>query len=333
MIMAKLISRRRMILVSAAACGLPLVDRTMAHAEAKPVIWKGQALGAVATLVLNHPDRAKAEQLIGQVVKEVARLEAIFSLYRPESELSQLNRLGALAMPSEELVALLEASRLVWQDTDGLFDPTIQPLWTLHARHFAQPDADATGPSAAQIKRARSLVGFEKVSFNRDRVAFAKPDMGLTLNGIAQGYIADRIVSLLREAGITSSLVDMGEISAIGRRDDGTAWQVGLADTPEGFTAGDMVIPLVDKALATSSPYGFRFDSAAQFGHIFHPRKAVTTPLCRRLTAICDNATTADAYSTAMTLMEPDEIRAVIAKRAGLSVDLITAAGEHVRLG
>lgn len=331
--MAKLISRRRMILVSAAACGLPLVDRTMARAEAEPVIWKGQALGAVATLVLNHPDRAMAEQLIGQVVKEVARLEAIFSLYRPESELSQLNRLGALAMPSEELVALLEASRLVWQDTDGLFDPTIQPLWTLYAGHFAQPDADATGPSAAQIDRARRLVGFEKVNFNRDRVAFAKPDMGLTLNGIAQGYIADRIVSLLREAGITSSLVDMGEISAIGRRDDGTPWQVGLADTPGGFTAGDMVIPLVDKALATSSPDGFRFDSAAKFGHILHPRATSLTPPCRRVTTICGNATTADAYSTAMTLMEPDDIRAVVAKRAELTVDLVTAAGEHVRLG
>jgi len=331
--MAKLISRRRMILVSAAACGLPLVDRTMAHAKTKPVIWRGQALGAVATLVLNHPDRAKAEQLIGQVVTEVERLEAIFSLFRPESELSQLNRFGALAMPAEELVALLEASRLVWQDTDGLFDPTIQPLWTLYARHFAQPDADATGPSAAQIKRARSLVGFENVSFNRDRVAFAKPGMGLTLNGIAQGYITDRIVSLLREAGITSSLVNMGEISAIGRRDDGTPWQVGLAETLGEEAASDLVIPLVDKALATSSPYGFRFDSAAEFGHIFHPRKSAASPLYRRLTAICENATSADAYSTAMTLMEPDEIRAVVAKRAELTVDLVTAAGEHVRLG
>lgn len=331
--MAKLISRRRMILVSAAACGLPLVDRTMAHAETKPVIWKGQALGAVATLVLNHPDRAMAEQLIGQVVTEVARLEAIFSLFRPESELSQLNRLGALAIPSEELVALLKASRLVWQDTEGLFDPTIQPLWTLYARHFAQPDADATGPSAAQIDRARRLVGFENVSFNRDRVAFAKPGMGLTLNGIAQGYITDRIVSLLRKSGITSSLVDMGEISALGRRDDGTPWQVGLADTPGGFTAGDMVIPLVDKALATSSPDGFRFSSVAGFGHIFHPRKTSTTPLYRRMTTICDNATTADAYSTALTLMEPDHIRAVVAKRTGISVDLVTTAGEHMRLG
>lgn len=331
--MAKLISRRRMILVSAAACGLPLVDRTMAHAKTKPVIWRGQALGAVATLVLNHPDRAKAEQLIGQVVTEVERLEAIFSLFRPESELSQLNRFGALAMPAEELVALLEASRLVWQDTDGLFDPTIQPLWTLYARHFAQPDADATGPSAAQIKRARSLVGFEEVSFNRDRVAFTKPGMGVTLNGIAQGFVTDRIVSLLRKAETTSSLVDMGEISAIGGRDDGIPWQVGLAEKQGEEAASDIVVPLVDKALATSSPYGFRFDSAAEFGHIFHPRKSSASPLYRRLTAICENATSADAYSTAMTLMEPDDIRAVVAKRAELTVDLVTAAGEHVRLG
>src|SRR5690606_7928576 len=105
--MANPISRRRQISICAAACGLPLLGlASTSHAGVEPVIWKGQALGAPATLILNHPDRNKAQQLIQRVVLEVQRLEAIFSLYRKDSALNELNRFGALAMPPEELVAV-----------------------------------------------------------------------------------------------------------------------------------------------------------------------------------------------------------------------------------
>lgn len=333
MSMAKSISRRRMIFISAAACGLPILSSSAGANSGQDVVtWRGQALGATATFILNHPDRSRTERLIRHVVAEVQRLEAIFSLYQEGSALSQLNRFGALAMPPGELVTVLKASSTVWQATAGLFDPTIQPLWTLYASHFAGPKAEVSGPPQIEIERALALISLEHVHFNQDRIAFAIPGMALTLNGIAQGYITDRVVALLGDAGIENTLVDMGETRAIGYRNDGRAWQVGLAETQSGASS-DTVIPLVNQAIATSSFSGYRFDAKGRFGHILHPGKAITEPSYRRLTTICADATTADAYSTAMSLMDINEIRATVAQFSDMKVDLVTNSGEHLQIG
>ncbi len=225
-------TRRRFIGISAAAAGLALLPfGAIAHAEAEAVRWHGRALGAPAELIVHHHDRARAERLVARAAAEIARLERIFSLYMPDSALSTLNRQGALAAPPPELVELLEQSRAVWALTGGVFDPTVQPLWRAYADHFAAPGADPAGPSQERIPgadpagpsqeriaNALALVGFDGVGFNRDRIAFARPGMALTLNGIAQGFITDRIVELLRAGGVTSTLADVGEIRALGRR-------------------------------------------------------------------------------------------------------------------
>jgi thiamine biosynthesis lipoprotein len=131
-----------------------------------------------------------------------ARLETVFSLYRPDSSLCELNRHGMLVAPPAELSELLTLCDHFWRLTQGMFDPTVQPLWQCYADHFAMNDRTAEGPSAAKRKEALELVGWEKVRFNRDKVVFNRRGMGLTLNGIAKGYITDRVVEFLRAAGI-----------------------------------------------------------------------------------------------------------------------------------
>lgn len=233
------LSRRRFIAISAAAVGCSLmISGARASAASEVVTWRGQALGAQALLVIHHHDRAAAERLVREVVAEVERLEQIFSLYRPDSALSQLNRVGALAAPPPDLVTLLEASREVWELSEGAFDPTVQPLWRLLAEHFSRPSADPAGPPAARLQYALALVGFDKLVFSQDRIAFARRGMALTLNGIAQGYITDRAVEVLRQGGIGKSMVDMGEIRALGTRPDGSPWRVGIEGWGEARDCG-----------------------------------------------------------------------------------------------
>lgn len=331
--MADTITRRRAICIMAAAAGLPLIASAgPAFAAADPVVWKGQALGAPATLILNHPDRAKAEALVVRVVAEVERLESILSLYRDTSALCELNRAGALAMPPQDLVAVLQASRTVFEITGGAFDPSVQPLFALYARHFERPDAAASGPSLADLERTKALTGFDAVRFNPDRIAFARRGMALTLNGIAQGYVTDRVVALLREDGIDSSLVDMGEGRAIGSQADGSPWRIGLSET-QADRARETVIPLVDRAIATSAFSGFRFDPAGRFSHILDPRHGSVPPRYRRITVLAPDAATADGYSTAFSLIDLEAMRAILARQPDVAVDLVTSAGEHLRLG
>jgi thiamine biosynthesis lipoprotein len=329
MTMAKAFSRRRAIAIFAATAGLPLL--TGAKFPETSITWTGHALGAPATLILNHRDRAAADLLVRRVVAEVSRLESVFSLYRADSALVELNRVGVLAAPPSDLVALLHAAHGFWEQTGGAFDPTVQPLWAVYRDHFSQPDPDPSGPSRAQIDRAVARVGFGGVRFDLDKIVM-RPQMAITLNGIAQGYITDRIVDMLRDAGVTSSLVDMGEDRAIGTRADGRPWRIGLADSQDALHP-DRILDIVDMAVATSSAAGFHFDDAGRFGHIVDPRKGTTPAMYRRVSVVADDAASADALSTAFTLMEEDAIASVVRVRSRLAVKLVRADGVHADLG
>ncbi|QFU14807.1 FAD:protein FMN transferase [Microvirga thermotolerans] len=327
--MSPLPSRRRFIGIAASAAGLSLLPLgRRARAEGHLVTWRGSAMGAAAFLQIHHRDRAAAERLIERSLAEVRRLDAIFSLYRDDSALSVLNRQGMLAAPPVELVAVLEECRRYGERTGGAFDPTVQALWILYRDHFSRPGADPRGPSDDAVRAALSRVGFEHVLFDRNRIAFARRGMGLTLNGIAQGYVTDRVVAILRESGIASSLVDMGESRALGARPDGSPWRIGIAD-PDGPERIDGIVEAVDRAVATSGAYGFRFDAAGRFNHLLDPRTGASAHRHRSVTAIMPTATAADALSTAFSLLPEERIAAVLRALGTGEVRLIDGKGER----
>lgn len=335
--MTSRINRRRFIGISCAAAGLSLVPfhvRAAAHNNA--VIWQGFALGAPAKIILHHPDKKAAEALLRQVRAEIARLEGIFSLYRPDSELASLNRSGALAMPSPELVELLEKCRRFWEKSGGLFDPTIQPLWACLARHFSAEHAAASGPSAQELQQAQSLIGFDAVRFSKDRIVFDRPQMAMTLNGIAQGYITDLITQLLAAHDITNTLINLGEYRTLASRPDGHPWQIGIADL-ETDPQPDEMLELSGNALATSGSAGFRFDAAGRFNHLLNPKATsennLSASLYQRVTVIAPDAVSADAWATAFALMDENRISAILKNLPATVVHLKTADGTLRRLG
>jgi len=325
-------SRRRFIRIAAGLAGsalLPGVRRAAAaDDEADIHRWSGVALGADAALTIYHPD---GERLIERCLTEVARLEAIFSLYRADSALSRLNRQGRLDAPPLELVELLGTAQGFSRLTAGAFDATVQPLWDLYADHFATPAADPAGPDPAAIRTALARVGHGAVDVEPDRIAFAKPGMAVTLNGIAQGYITDRIVALLRDAGLEHALVDMGEIRAIGGRPSGEPWTVGLEDP---IIRGQVAerIALENRAVSTSGGYGTVFDPAGRFNHIFDPGSGDTSWRYLSVSVIATSATTADALSTAFSLMPLEETRRVVDELA-LTAHFVLPDGSRLQQG
>lgn len=322
------ITRRRAITIAGAAAGLCLLGPGgQAGAEAGTLTeWQGTVLGAVGTIRLHHPDRAEAEHLIGLALAETRRLEEIFSLYRPDSALVALNRQGALEAPPADLVRLLEESLGFAELTNGAFDPTIQPLWRLLYEHFTRPGADPAGPPADLLAATLQRVGCQHLRLNRDRIVLAKRGMGITLNGIAQGYITDRVTELLRAEGITQTMVDLGEVRVLGTRPDGHPWRVGL-DDPD--TPGRLwkTLDLVDRAVATSGGYGLVFDPAGRFNHILDPHTGRSAHFYRGISVVAPDATTADALSTAFTLMPELVMQAVLARRPDITVHLVRADG------
>ena len=321
-----MMNRRRFIAISGVAAGLGLFGANgVAVSAPEAVTWRGTTLGASASLTIHHPDRAVAERLVREVLMEVEKLEQVFSLYRVDSSLSQLNLSGALAAPPADLVHLLDRCRDAWELTDGAFDPTVQPLWTLLARHFSRADADPTGPSSDQFREALSRVGFDRVVFDPDRIVLER-GMALTFNGIAQGYITDRAVEILRRGGIISSLGNMGEIRGLGRRPDGDPWRSGI-HAGRGVAGLLHPLELVDRAIATSSGDGFAFSPSAGFNHLLDPRSGDSAPSEESITVTAPDAAGADAFSTAFSLMRHEAIRHALNRRPEINAFLLDSKG------
>ena len=302
-------SRRRVLSLTAAVTALgaagTLTALSARGAPAPPQVWRGRALGAQASITLHHPDPAAARALIDECLAEIRRLEAIFSLYRADSALSQLNSAGALAHPPPDLLRLLHEARRFGELTDGAFDVTVQPLWDLYAAHFAGDGTRSDGPSDSAVAAARSLVDDRALRLDGQRIAFDRPGMAVTLNGIAQGYITDRVAALLRRAGMAQVLIDLGEIRALGGHPAGRPWRVGVED-PRAAGRHLRRLALSDAALATSAGAGTAFDRQGRFHHLFDPRSGRSSAHHASVTVVAPSATTADALSTAFSALPLD---------------------------
>ena len=326
------LTRRRMIVIAASAAGSAfLAGSRITHANA-PVRWRGSALGAQVSIEIHHQDRAEAERLVERCVLDVRRLEQQFSLYRADSAICTLNRTGILVAPDAEMAALLRASLRFAGITGGAFDPTVQPLWQLYADHFASERPDGEGPSSQKLAEALAKVGYRGLLVGEDRIALARRGAAITLNGIAQGYATDRVVERLRQAGLSTTLVNMGEIRAIGSRPEGTPWRVGLADPVRPGVLTETV-DLVDRAVATSAGAGFRFDSKGRFTHLFDPATGHSPRRYRTVSVMAPTAAEADALSTAFSLMPLSDIADIVAIRPNVQARIVDAGGTLVVCG
>ncbi len=318
-------TRRRFIAITAAAGGLPLLPLAPARADSLLRVWSGTALGCDATLQIHHPDAATADRLIAASLAEVERLERIMSLYRPDSALSHLNRDGVLDDPPLDLVRVLSESRRYGALSGGAFDVTVQPLWELYAGHFSRPDASPDGPCADAVAATLARVGQDALEIEPARLRFARPGMGVTLNGIGQGYITDRVVELLRAGGVEHALVDMGKIRAIGGRPAGGPWSIGLEDPRAPGTVAER-IALMDRAVATAGGYGTLFDAAGRFNHIFEPWSGRTSWRWLSVSVEAATATESNALSNAFALM-PAQKTAPIVRALGLVAHFVSPDG------
>jgi FAD:protein FMN transferase len=309
------VSRRRAINILGAVAGLPLLcalDR--ARNEIPIYQWHGSSLGSPSRLMIYHADRAAARELVSWCVTEITRLERVFALYQRDSELVRLNRDGRLEQPSLDLLTVLSQAMRLSDVSDGAFDVTVQPLWEVYSAHFfGTASPSPAGPPLQAIERARALVDWRSVDVTSRQVALARKGMALTLNGIAQGYVTDRITEILRDNGCDRILADLGcsEIRALGRHNDGRPWRVALSD-PRNPEQSATTLELCDRALCTSGGYGTPFEATGKFHHLFDPATGTSANHNIAVSVLAPSAMVADALSTTLYVLAPERAPSVL---------------------
>jgi FAD:protein FMN transferase len=318
------ISRRRFVTILASALPLIKAGEALAAGPA-PVRWRGVAMGAHSQIVLMHEDEARARAALDAAVTEIFRLENLFSIYEPNSEVSRLNRDGYVEAPSVDLTRLLSEARTISEATAGAFDVTVQPLFEAYRM------AGGEGPAAAALAQARKLADYRKLRITPARLAFALPGMALTLNGIAQGYISDRVSELLRRHGFVRTLVNLGEIKANGAGPNGGGWDTAIAEpgTDNGMLTR---IKLTDRALATSAASGHFFGQDSRMHHLIEPGTGRPAGYYGSLSVLAPNATLADGLSTGLSMIAPNALAPITAGLNGVDVIARTASGAVIRI-
>lgn len=325
-------SRRRAITLIAATASLPLL-LAVGGSRSRLLEWHGTTLGAPSTIRLYHDDEKRAQAAIDAGLAELARLEAIFSVYRADTVISALNRGGAVSDVPTDFLELLTHSVKLANLSGGIWDPTIQPVWQTYFRHFTGANPDPKGPAAADLARALALVNWREIEIDAAgrRVAFARPGMGLTLNSGGQGFITDKVAAVLAGYGFKNMLVDMGEPRALSTKPDGSAWKIGIAN-PADPSVAVAELDVVDKCVSTSGGYGTLFDDAGAFTHIIDPRDGHTAPRLLGVSVVADTATKADGLSTAMLLVPPEKRLALLRAAGGLTALYVTPDGVAERI-
>ena len=254
----------------------------------------------------------------------VERIEDRLSIYRPDSEISQLNDRAAddAVVVSPELFELLSLSTQLAEETDGAFDVTSTPLsklWGFHDRcgRFPAPD---------EIAEVLGRVGSHWLQLDPTSrgIRFERPGMQVNLGSIGKGFALDRCADQFEADEVESFLVHGGKSSILAGGNrlgvEGGGWWVALAHPfREGVRLGD--IRLVDRALATSgSGNQFFHYQGRRFGHILDPRsgRPVEGPLST--TVVAPTATLADALATAFHVMGREAAQQYCTTRPELGV-------------
>ena len=259
-------------------------------------------MGTLVQVRVVHPEAARARELAAAAFDEIDRLEAVFSGYRPDTSVSRLNRDGVLSDPPPELVAVVRRALHFAELTGGAFDPTVAPLMELYRSSFAEIDAP---PAETDVMHARSLVGYRRVRLDAAGIAFAGPGMSVSLDGIAKGYILDRVVAQVTAAGAAGVLADGGgDVSAGEGEVAGTGWPVGVEHPREpGTMLG--TIEVRHQGVATSGDYMRAYTDDLRHHHIVDPRTGASPGHTSAATVVAPSAMDADALATAAMVLGP----------------------------
>jgi len=318
----KNLTRRTALRVLAACASVPITAMAMrsVRQHIEPVSWQGQALGGLAGLTLWSTDPNRAKRTLIQVQAEVARLERVFSLHRTDSEIAQLNQVGQIHHPSPDLRFVLEEALRVAEVSKGSFDPTVQALWRLYV--------SGVRPTTQQLEDALKAVDYAAISLNRRQIRLDRKNMAITLNGIAQGHITDRVTELLGNAGFENAVIQLGETRALGASPDGDPFPISIVDpdSPDRLVGS---LALANAALSVSGGYGHQFDASGMH-HIFDPTTGRSAESLKQVIVTARTAISADVLSTAIYVCGEEHAQSVLLADAGAHAVLTRKDGSTV---
>lgn len=284
------------------------------------------SMGTVYEIAAYDPSPEHATRAIDKAFAEIVRLDEVLSNFKPESELSRLNRNGHFhpVKVSADLYTVIAESDKYSRLSEGKYDITVAPLvdmWKAALR------GDRVASDAEQQK-LRTCVGYEKIELTPpDTVEFHSPCMRIDVGSIGKGYAVDRAVEVLRAEGIQDALLIAGQSSiyGMGAPPGKSAWEVHLRD-PSAHV--DPVVMLHENSVSTAEQTPPSLLGNETAGHIIDPASGKPLETKYAFSIVAKTGTASDALSTTLLLLGPEKGKAVVQKIPEAAAIWVSADGE-----
>ena len=258
----------------------------------------------------------------------LGNLDMSVSPYNKASLISAINE-NKITRIDSHLHRLIDASRIVWRESGGAFDPTVMPL--VNAWGFGYKNG--TLPSRTQLDSILAFIGLDKVILHGDNLEKQDPRVMLDFSSIAKGYACDEIGRMLTRNGAVNWLVEIGgEVMASGMSSHGKPWHVSV-DMPSSDNNGNaahesvLILTLDSGAVATSGNYRkWRVEEGKKLSHIVDPHTGDSRAgTLLSVTVIAPDCMQADAWATACMAMGEHKVKEMMERRSNLGVMTISA--------
>ena len=258
----------------------------------------GFAMNTIIRMMIYSRDN----NLLDDAYKLLARLDNELSMYNKSSDISQINILSGQKKfsTSHEVIDAVKDSRRLYNLTEGVFNPLIGAvtrLWKINT-------ADKILPSRESLDIAIKLSDINNLEIDEKENYIFLRERGcvLDLGGIAKGFASEKIADLFKSRGVKSGIIDLGgNIYAIGLKNDGESWNIGIRDPLEPSGSPALVLSVSDSAVITSGNYErYKIVDGRRFSHFFDPKtgESIQSDLLS-VTIITSDGSLADGLATA----------------------------------
>ncbi len=255
----------------------------------------------------------KLDALLPMIEAELAEVNRQMSTWDPESEISRFNHADSTEpiTVSEPFAEVVRRALELSKESNGAFDPTLEPLLTLWG--FSSESTTSEVPSEEDILKAKALTGWQKISVHSaSLLQKSEPQVSLDLGAIAKGYGVDAVSKLLLENGFKNWYVEIGgELQVYGKNPKGEPWKIGVQypSTTEEFDRLKGTLQISSGALATSGDYRNYIEKEGQiFSHILDPHTGRSVhSTTASVSVYAPDCTLADGMATGLFVMGPEK--------------------------
>jgi len=273
-------------------------------------------------------------QLQSEIDSVLLHVNKLFSTYMSDSEISLFNKSDSTFLISEEFGELFLLSKQINKFSKGAFDPTVHPLVKLWG--FGNKGRIDELPTNELIQKTLNKIGFDNILIKNKILVKSHPHIELDFSAIAKGYGVDKVSELFIQKNINNFMVEIGgEVYCSGKKKNND-WAIGLQNPFSELGNENIlkVINLNDKAMATSGNYRNYFEiNGRKYSHTINPKTGFpVTHNIVSVTVVANDCSSADAYATALMVMEKNAGIEMINSINGLETVIIYGDNENFNL-